>query len=666
MDHILNLTLLSILLLLVQNCVGPPAKTKENKEPTKNEEEKPASIDELGLEYNRYLKEVVDALESDPEFRKKLETAEEADFRNGKVAAELEYVNHHVRTKLDELKRTELQRLRELVHQAEEIEKNEVDPNHVNPGHIDHTNPHTFEQADLHKLITQVRKDLAEADRKRREEFKEYELQKKFEQEQKIKAMDEEHRKQFLHELEEQKKKHQQHEPLHHPGSRAQLEEVWEKQDHMENQKFNPKTFFLLHDINGDGYWDEDEVKTLFLKELDKLYQAGVPEDDMREREEEMERMREHVFKESDTNGDRLISYDEFLEQTKKQEFNKDEGWESIDSQPQFTQQEYEEFERRRQLEIQRLIDQGLLQPYAPGMMPPPPHGYEQHPGQYQQQFHHPGAVPSNQVPHYPNVAHHPQGVPPQVQYPAHGQPGGHQYQAQQYQIPQQPNQLPQHPNQASLPSNQIPQGQPVPPQQNQAAQNVLPPSHAQNVLPQSQNIGQNSNHIPQNLNQVPQGQYQQAPPVQYQQAQQKQYQPPQYHLDPNQIVPNTNQHIPSYQQASNQIPSQQASPNLQASPNQQPSPNQQLSPNQQPSAGQHSPPNQMPNHQSNQIPNNQPLPSNHIPQKPNQVPQGQVAQPPNTGNYGSISMQQGATYQQNQLHSELNKAHGKEIPTKQ
>lgn len=75
--------------------------------------------------------------------------------------------------------------------------------------------------------------------------------------------------------------------------------------------------FFFSVDINGDGYWDEEEVKALFLKELDKLYQAGVPEDDMREREEEMERMREHVFKESDNNGDRLIrlveNFDSFI-----------------------------------------------------------------------------------------------------------------------------------------------------------------------------------------------------------------------------------------------------------------------------------------------------------------------------------------------------------------
>lgn len=33
---------------------------------------------------------------------------------------------------------------------------------------------------------------------------------------------------------------------LHHPGSKQQLEEVWEKQDHMD-QQFDPKAFFMLH-----------------------------------------------------------------------------------------------------------------------------------------------------------------------------------------------------------------------------------------------------------------------------------------------------------------------------------------------------------------------------------------------------------------------------------
>lgn len=36
---------------------------------------------DLGIEYNRYLREVVETLEKDDAFRKKLETADEADIR---------------------------------------------------------------------------------------------------------------------------------------------------------------------------------------------------------------------------------------------------------------------------------------------------------------------------------------------------------------------------------------------------------------------------------------------------------------------------------------------------------------------------------------------------------------------------------------------------------
>lgn len=102
-------------------------------------------------------------------------------------------------------------------------------------------------------------------------------------------------------------------------------------------------------------------MKALFVKELDKVYQSGLPEDDMRERVEEMERMREHVFKEADKNHDSLISLQEFIDQTKRDEFQRDPGWETVDNQPQFTHEEYLEFERRRQEEIQRLIAQGAV-----------------------------------------------------------------------------------------------------------------------------------------------------------------------------------------------------------------------------------------------------------------------------------------------------------------
>jgi nucleobindin len=143
----------------------------------------------------------------------------------------------------------------------------------------------------------------------------------------------------------------------------------------------------LLADLDGNGYWDADEVKALFQKELDKMYDPNAPEDDMRERREEMERMREHVYSESDVNKDHLIrqfitsvfgslnnivilcSYEEFLQQTKKKEFEQDQGWQGLDDQKLYTHEEYLEFERKRQEEVQKLIAQGLVSTIKAGYL---------------------------------------------------------------------------------------------------------------------------------------------------------------------------------------------------------------------------------------------------------------------------------------------------------
>lgn len=172
-----NCILLSIICVLIEYCGAPPV-TKE-----KNEEKDVDGLEDY-MEYHRYLREVVTALESDPEFRKKLEQAKEEDIRSGKIAHELEYVSHHVRTRLDEIKRTELARLRDLVEKKKEILENNVD--HPSHHHVDHKNPHTFEIEDLKKLIAKTTQDLAEADRKRRDDFKEYEMQKEMEKQIKL------------------------------------------------------------------------------------------------------------------------------------------------------------------------------------------------------------------------------------------------------------------------------------------------------------------------------------------------------------------------------------------------------------------------------------------------------------------------------------------------
>ncbi|KAJ8965567.1 hypothetical protein NQ314_004026 [Rhamnusium bicolor] len=366
--------------LILQVCYAPPV-TKNKKENATDSEDSDINGLEDYMEYHRYLKEVVNALESDPEFRQKLEKADESEIKSGKIAEELEFVSHHVRTRLDEIKRVELDRLRELTEKKIKLENpNSIDQDPVHH-HLDHSNPHTFEIEDLKKLIAKTTEDLAEADRKRREQFKQYELEKEYKKQDKLNHTNDKHKK---------------HEKLHQPGHKAQLEEVWEEQDQMQ-QDFDPKTFFMLHDVDGNGLWDQDEVKSLFIKELDKIYQQGAPEDDMRERVEEMERMRESVFKEMDINHDGFIDYHEFLLQVNSNDFKQDHGWQGIDEQKPYTDEELAQYIRQHEAANQ-------LHQIHPGAFQMPQGGYQGPPGGYQQ-------VPSGGYQQVPSGGY--QQVPP-------------------------------------------------------------------------------------------------------------------------------------------------------------------------------------------------------------------------------------------------------------
>jgi len=299
----------------------------------------------LNLEYHKYLREIVNILETDPEFKKIIDTASADDIKTGKIAQHLDLVGHNIRTKLDELKRQEIERLRKLIQRK--VALTNLKPHEIEqllPKHVDHENIETFEVKDLEKLIQKATFDLEEVDRIRREEFKQHEMQKEFERRQKLEKLDPEARKRA--EAEHQKimeeKKH--HEKLNHPGSKDQLEEVWREEDHLKDEKFDPETFFQLRDIDGNGYLDEFEIEAMFQHELDKVYKEQGPEYDPNERIEETNRMREHVFNEIDKDKDRMISKNEFLDATNAREFEKNEGWKSIEDEPQFDQKEFDNF----------------------------------------------------------------------------------------------------------------------------------------------------------------------------------------------------------------------------------------------------------------------------------------------------------------------------------
>ncbi|MBN3311222.1 NUCB1 protein, partial [Amia calva] len=322
---------------------------KPPEDPPPQEGKQEETLD-TGLYYERYLREVIDVLETDPHFREKLQTANTEDIRSGRLSKELDLVGHHVRTRLDELKRQEVSRLRMLLKaKLDSTDQHSVQIDHASLlkqfEHLDPQNLHTFEAKDLEMLIETATRDLESYDAARHEEFKRYEMLKEHERREYLKGLDQERRETEERRLQDLQEKHKMHPKLNAPGSKAQLREVWEETDGLDPQEFNPKTFFTLHDTNGDGLLDEQELEALFTKELEKVYDPRNEEDDMMEMEEERLRMREHVMKNVDSNHDRLVSLEEFLKSTEKKEFNSPGEWETLDERPLYSEAELQQFE---------------------------------------------------------------------------------------------------------------------------------------------------------------------------------------------------------------------------------------------------------------------------------------------------------------------------------
>lgn len=59
-------------------------------------------------------------------------------------------------------------------------------------------------------------------------------------------------------------------------------------------------------------------------------------------------------------------SWEEFLEMTRRQEFNQDPGWKPIDQEQVYSQAEVEAYERQRQAEVDRLVREGKIPSIPP------------------------------------------------------------------------------------------------------------------------------------------------------------------------------------------------------------------------------------------------------------------------------------------------------------
>lgn len=318
----------------------------------------------------------------------------------------------------------------------------------------------------MQRLILKATKDLDELDRKRRRDFKQYEMEKELQYRDSLHNMTAEQKAEAEKKHEEIRKKHQEHPKVNHPGSKQQLEQVWEEQDHMPRQEFDPKVFFQMHDINSDGFLDQEEVEAILSVEVRKLYNEKDPSYDRNEMIEEYHRMREHIYKEIDANHDGLISKKEFLDYTKQEEFTKDQGWKGIEEAPVYTEEELKRYEQQRQALHEHYAKYGAYQmPYQPGME------YAYQPAYYQVRAPEPKQSGPNRILIYqvPQQGYHPgqQQHQQPVQYVQVNAPPQHIQQPVQYQHVQLP---PQHVQQQYHPGQQQPQAyqqqhsQPPPP----------------------------------------------------------------------------------------------------------------------------------------------------------------------------------------------------------
>lgn len=333
----------------------------------------------------------------------------------------------------------------------------------------------------------------------------------------------------------------------------------------MEKQDFDPKTFFAMHDLNGDGVLDDQEVEAILQLEAKKMYMSDPQHPgDPREMDEEVNRMREHLFKEVDKDKDGLISRQEFLDMTQANEFEHDNGWKGLDEQQIYTPEE-----------LQRFMEMRHQQAYYPGAHP----NMQYHPGYGGPQGPHPGYP---QQAGAPQMGYHPQGQqmgympqgshqggqPPMMgqqqmyqQQGSYGHPvpgipqGGHQgmnpqmHMAPQMGSPQinsnpgQYHQAPQQPQ--GLPPPKVTAGQAAAaaapsPQLHQTQQHFNqqpPPIQQQSGAAQHFNAQPNQQQFGQQQPQQPQAQFQ---------AQQM---PPQQKLQPPQQQPQQHQQQPQQQQ---------------------------------------------------------------------------------------------------------------------
>jgi hypothetical protein len=222
-------------------------------------------------EYKRYVEQVLNVLEDVPELRDRIRAASEDDITGGKLGEELARIAPaHIRSQLDEAKRQTVARQRLILKKRlqRDMGARQRTDSHDNEIFGKEDIPE-FDSNDLRQILISRRQELQKEDKERHDKFVKVEMSKEHQRRELLKKMTEKDRLEAEEKHKFEREKLKNHPKLHHPGSKAQFEEVWEEEDGLERDDFEPRTFFQLHDTSDDGYLDSYELEALFIHEVD-------------------------------------------------------------------------------------------------------------------------------------------------------------------------------------------------------------------------------------------------------------------------------------------------------------------------------------------------------------------------------------------------------------
>jgi len=313
--------------------------------------------------WDHYLKQITSVTINDEnaafrDFMHKLNEVDrvgdwEEEWANRVADAFEKLISENSKRHLNEIKKKEVSAIRRRLMQGK---KNQNQNNSELPTHLDMTNPR-FTGQDLRMLIMANSNHVKKFTELRERDFQRYEMEKRFLEEQRLRHIKDDEQRKAEQERLEAVKAGQANRKIKHPLTEDTAKEVWEEKEQLPKDEFNPKTFFALNDLDSNGLLDMEEVRRLLHKELENSYDKGSQPDE-REKREEMERMREHIYNEIDRNRDMMIDYSEFAQGLEDKK-DIDKNWETIDNEPVFDDKDFNTYEKKRIDEIREDIAEG-------------------------------------------------------------------------------------------------------------------------------------------------------------------------------------------------------------------------------------------------------------------------------------------------------------------